>query len=424
MKVFSPQRKMVVVFCTLTLYLTGLGLIIPMLPLLAQNLKASPMQVGLLLAFYSAMYFLFAPFWGKISDHIGRRPVLLICLLGESLSLLGFALSEELFLLYILRGCSGVFTASVSTLTATISDLSQRHHRSKQMGLVGVAFGLGFILGPLLGGLMYKLGIQLGEGAPFGIHFPFLVLSALAFINFLFAFFFFTETSPRKVKATDDPTPTPTPAPIPVPISMKTAPSGEGYRLSTKLLLAYGLHFFVCLSLAMMEVPLIFFLRKQFMWPPSYISFSFAYVGLVLVLTQGFLLRKIMPLWGERKTLFAGISTMGLGFLLLSLSPSLALVISGVTFVTLGNALCNSSLMGMISLITPQKKQGHSMGWVQSSSSLARIAGPSVGTFLFSYVGAQAPFGVSCLLAVLCGFAFLLGWRLLPQAGKRCIVKA
>ena len=147
MRDFSLQPKILVVFCTLTLYLTGLGLLIPMLPLLAQALKASHMQVGMLLALYSAMHFFFAPFWGKISDRIGRRPVLLLCLLGESFSLLAFAFSEDLFILYILRACSGIFTASISTLTATISDLSSRHNRSKQMGLVGAAFGLGFVLG-------------------------------------------------------------------------------------------------------------------------------------------------------------------------------------------------------------------------------------------------------------------------------------
>ncbi|HND85154.1 MAG TPA: MFS transporter, partial [Pseudobdellovibrionaceae bacterium] len=152
------KKNLTIIFLTVFLYLLGFGIIIPIIPNLGKTFGASPVQIGFLMSIYSIMQFLCAPLWGRLSDRIGRRPVLVYCLLGEGLAYLLFAFSRSLEVLFIARGLAGIFAASLSTATAYISDISSPQNRTKNMGLIGAAFGLGFVFGPAIGGGLAKWG--------------------------------------------------------------------------------------------------------------------------------------------------------------------------------------------------------------------------------------------------------------------------
>ena len=162
------NKPKLVLFLTVFLDLVGFGIIIPLSPYLSRQFGADAFEIGLLMAVYSAMQFLFNPFWGKISDRYGRRPIILMSVLGAGLSHLAFSFGNTFTILFIARMFAGIFGANISTAMAAMADLSEDKDRSKAMGLIGAAFGLGFVFGPFLGGTLGALGKTFGSAPPFG----------------------------------------------------------------------------------------------------------------------------------------------------------------------------------------------------------------------------------------------------------------
>lgn len=188
------QPSKLILFFTVFLDLVGFGIVIPLNPYLASHFGASPLEVGLLMSIYSAMQLVFSPVWGHLSDRIGRRPILLLCLVAMALSHIAFAFSTSFWLLFLSRLFAGVFGGSISTAMAYMADVTEKKDRSKGMGLLGAAFGLGFIFGPALGGLFGSLGERLGSTPPLGPSFSALVAGALGLMNFVFAYFYLVES--------------------------------------------------------------------------------------------------------------------------------------------------------------------------------------------------------------------------------------
>ena len=195
------KKVKLILFLIVFVDLVGFGMVIPLHPYLAREFGASPLQVGLLMAIYSLFQFLFSPFWGRVSDRFGRRPVLLVSLLGSTLSHLAFGLGTELWILFLARCLAGVFGANISTAMAYMADISDSKQRSKSMALIGAAFGLGFTLGPFVGGLCIQIGKALGTTAPYGSHFAALVASLICAINFLSSYFFLPESQTESQKS-------------------------------------------------------------------------------------------------------------------------------------------------------------------------------------------------------------------------------
>ncbi len=396
------DKRLIIIFLTVFIDLVGFGIIIPMNPYLAKVFGASPLQVGLLMSVYSLMQFIFSPLWGQLSDRIGRRPVILVSLLGASCAHLGFAFATTFWGLVLARSLAGLFGGNLSTAMAYIADITDEKDRSKGMGMIGAAFGLGFILGPSMGGILSDLGSKMGSVPPVGQSFPAVVASMICLFNFVFAYYALPESR----------------------VGGKVV--SRGSRLQ-KILGALGtpvlgtlmfVLFLNTFALAHVEASLFMYVQDVFGWSQSQASYGFAYIGVIMVITQGYLIRKWLPKFGERKILIAGLALSAVGFALSSLSAQVWLLGLGVTALGFGNGLANPSLNGSMSLLSGKDVQGNNLGVSQSLSSLARILGPAVGGAVYQQLGPRSPFVAASLVTVVgLGIAFSVRQRM-PQGGR------
>ncbi|HEX7674308.1 MAG TPA: MFS transporter [Bdellovibrio sp.] len=400
----SNKSQLAIIFFTVFLYLVGFGVVIPIIPLLSRNFGATAFQTGLLLSVYSAMQFLFSPFWGRLSDRLGRRPILLFCLLCEGLSYLLFAWARTLEWLFVARILAGFFGASLSTASAYISDITPKHERSKGMALIGAAFGLGFVVGPALGGGLAVWGHHINQAPHFDTSFAFLWVAGLCLINFLFGLKYLKESLSEKSESAEK----------------KKRLSVMWHYLNTKTVGAL-MTVFLLSSLAMsgMEATLILFMGEKFHWDVKQVSFGFAYIGIIIVFTQGFLVRRLLPKWGERKVMRLGILLLALGITGIAIAPNIGLMAVTMTLLSLGNGLTNPATLGSISVLTDAKEQGVAMGVTQSMASLGRILGPAIGGALYGSLAITAPFWTSGALAFIGFVIVLINYKLIPEHAKK-----
>ena len=397
------DKRLLIIFLTVFIDLVGFGIIIPLNPYLARAFGATPFMVGVLMSVYSLMQFIFAPVWGQLSDRFGRRPIILCTLLGGGLAHLGFACADSMTGLLLARALAGLFGGNISTAMAYIADITEEKDRSKGMGMIGAAFGLGFILGPMIGGASAELGRRLGTTPPLGESFPALIAAAVCGLNFLSACKFLPES--RKFGG---------PAPH------------RGLRfqriwraLSTPVLGTLMLIIFInTFAMAHVEASLFLLVQERFAWSMAQASFGFGYIGVILVFTQGYLIRKWMPRAGERKLLLIGLLLSAAGFALISASGGLGLLTVAVTLLGLGSGLANPALNGSVSLVSGSEVQGNNLGVSQSLSSLARILGPATGGALYQHMGDWSPFAAAAGLAAAgLGVAWTIRARL-PEGGR------
>jgi len=403
------KSQLAIIFFTVFLYLVGFGVVIPIVPILARNFGATAFQVGLLLSVYSLMQFLFAPFWGRLSDRRGRRPILLFCLLGEFLSYIAFGLARSLETLFIARMCAGFFGASISTASAYISDITPPEQRSRGMALIGAAFGLGFLVGPALGGGLAWWGAQISPEPHFDTSFAAYWVSGLCLVNFLFGLKFLKESLNEKA----------------VHQAQKNRLTQlMGFLRQGLLGKLIGVFFLSSLAMSTMEATLVLFVGDRFQWTVREVSFGFAYIGLVMVISQGFLVRRLLPVLGERKILMTGLAMMALGLIMIPLSGNIPMLAVSQTLLAFGFSFTNPSTMGSISLLASSKEQGAVLGTTQGTASLGRIIGPAVGGLLYQQVGMASPFFTGGFLAFI-GFSIVVfNFSRLPnsaQVGKATV---
>lgn len=398
----KPTSALVVIFFTVFLYLVGFGVIIPIIPILSREFGATSLQAGLLMSCYSLMQFLFSPFWGKLSDRYGRRPIIIFCLFAEIFCYLLFAYASSLTMLFVARLLSGFFGASLSTASAYISDVTTKENRSKGMALIGVAFGLGFLLGPALGGTLSVV------GKDYGLEFalPSLFVAGLCFVTFVFAFFCLKESHQKNKAVTEH--------------------RRHRWFLLEKYLKMPTVSslivvFFLCsFAMSSMEATFILYMNDLFHWGAKEVSYGFAYIGFMMILTQGFLIRRILPIFGEKKVLVAGLILLGSGLLGIALSSQLWMMALAVTALAMGNGLVNPAIMGSVSVLSHESEQGESMGVTQSLSSLGRIVGPATGGLIYgqaSFLG--LPFVFSSVLVCLGLLLFLRVFSQVPSYSKK-----
>lgn len=400
----SKKSQLAIIFVTVFLYLVGFGVVIPIVPILSKNFGASSFQIGLLLSAYSLMQFIFAPFWGHLSDRYGRRPILLFCLLGETFAYIAFALARNFEMLLMARLFAGFFGASISTASAYISDITPAHERSKGMALIGAAFGLGFLVGPALGGGLAMWGASISDAPHFDTSFAAYWVSALCLINFIFGFFLLKESLVEKK-----------------PMERRSRLT----LLARYLRMLYvrnliSVFFIASLSMSLMEATLVLYVGDLFGWGIREVSFGFAYIGLMMVLCQGFLVRRLLPVWGERKILLMGLVMMFMGFLLIGVSSNIAILALAMTSLAIGNSFTNPATMGSISLLSPPNEQGAVMGSTQGTASLGRIIGPAVGGWIYQF-SIASPFFLSSFCMLIALFAVVKILPHLPESAKRTI---
>ncbi len=383
-------KPLLVLFVTVFVDLVGFGIIIPLNPYLSREFGASPLQVGLLMAIYSLMQFLFSPFWGQLSDYFGRRPIILMSLLGASLSHLGFAFGTDLSHLFIARAFAGICGANISTAMAAIADITKEKDRAKGMGLIGAAFGLGFMLGPFIGGIVGHWGEMLGDAPPFGPSLAAVAAAVICFANFVFAYTSLPESLASKLSKQSS-------------VSVWEAYKNRPARLKRvwqalsrpTLGCLMGMYFMSSLAMAHMEASLFMFVQDRFTWTLAQASMGFAYVGLIMVLTQGVLIRRLLPVFGERKLLFMGLALSAFSLAGIGFSHSIPILAVMVTLLGLGSGLSSPSLMASVSLLSSEAEQGGHLGVNQSLAALGRILGPAAGGYFYQQLGVSSPFWIA-----------------------------
>ena len=344
----SPRKgskaTLLTLFSIVVIDLVGFGVVIPILPYLARSFEANATVLGVLLTCYSAMQFVFAPIWGRISDRIGRRPVMLITIAGTSLALLALGLADSLFGLFVARLLGGLFSANISVATAYIGDLTEGPERTRWMGLIGAAFGIGFVLGPAIGGLL----------APYGYHVPMLTAAAMAAVNFVYGL-----------------------------VTLREPPAHQASKRAALQLPAPGTVRKLCVAsfvftfgVSQLETVFAFFMIDSFDYQAREVAYILVLMALVMAAIQGGAIRRLATRFGERWLILAGSVLLGLSFLAVPWMPTVALLLIPLVVASVGRALVYPALLGLVSVAAKPSERGLVMGAFQSSASLARVAGP------------------------------------------------
>jgi predicted MFS family arabinose efflux permease len=376
---------MLALFLTVLVDRVGFALVIPILPLYAERFGPSPVTLALFMASYPAMQFLFAPLLGGLSDRWGRRPVLSLSLLGSAVGYLILAFAPSLELLFLSRLIDGVSGANLLAARAAITDVTGPAGRTKAMGMIGAAFGLGFILGPALGGLLVQW-VDWGPGV---------AAAALALVAWLMVM--------TRLPETHAPDPT---ARINAwrPIDLQALQSAMSRPfLGSALLLVLLL----TAARSIFDTTFAQYLVTVYQVEENTVYFLFAYAGLLLVLIQGVLVGPLARRFGDTAVLFAGSSLAGLSLLGIPVTTSFLALLAVLTGLGVGLGVAFPTLMSLTSKLAAPKEVGNVLGLNQSMQSVGRIAGPVLGQLAYGtavslpYVGAAALTGAGGLVALL-----------------------
>ena len=355
-----------IVFVTVFIDLLGFGIIIPLMPFYAETFGANALTVGLLNTSFSLMQFLFAPFWGRLSDRIGRRPVILAGLFGSAVSYLLFGLASSLTLLFAARIAAGIAGANIPTAQAYMADVTTPENRARGMGLVGAAFGLGFIFGPAIGGFLSQWGYQA----------PSFFASALSLANFVAAWFLLPES--RRPDATT-----------------KSLGRMEAFRHAMNkptLLLVLALYFVVTMAFSGFEATFALFTEARFGYTTASIGFLFAFIGVVLAVVQGVLVGKVVKQIGERRLIPLAIFAISLGIGMIPFVQTVPALLAALGLLAVGMGFNGPSQSSMVSQLADADDQGGTLGLASSLASLGRVVGPACGGYLYDAHGMTTPY--------------------------------
>ena len=379
------MTPLIIILVTVFIDLLGFGIIIPLLPFYAESFHASALTIGLLSTVFSLMQFLFSPIWGRWSDRVGRKPIILVGLLGSCLSYLGLALSTSLAMLFVARIIGGIAGANIPTAQAYIADVTTPENRARGMGMVGAAFGLGFIFGPAIGGVLTR----------FSPETPMFFASALCFTNFVAAWFLLPESRP-------------------VNASTKSLGRMEAFRHAAKqpsLLLLLSLFFLVTLAFSGFEATFAIFSEARFGFTASTIGFVFAFIGVVLATVQGLLVGRAVKRIGERRLIPLAIFAIALGIGLIPFVWNVPTLLGALGVLAVGMGFNNPSLTSMVSRLADPDDQGGILGLASSLGSLGRVVGPAFGGYLYDAYGMTTPYLTAASLMLVAFAVSVMGLR-------------
>jgi MFS family permease len=379
---------MPILFLIVFIDLIGFGLVIPLLPFYAERFDASPLEMTLLFATYSLMAMLAAPLWGRLSDRVGRRPVLMASMAAASLAYLGLAVADNLWMVFLARAFAGACAGNIAAAQAYVADISPPEARAKGMGMIGAAFGLGFIVGPVIGGLVAGNDLATAD-----LQTPGLIAAALSLVALLGVVLLLPESlaSRRLVR------------------SRGRIASARDALARPGLARLLAMFFLVILAFSGMETTFAWWAIAQFGWGPQSIGFVFFYVGLLSALMQGGLIGPLTRRFGEERLMLGGLGLIALGLVSMPLAHTLPVLVVALSGLALGMGAMQPSINSLISRRAGPERQGEIMGVAQAIGSLSRVLGPIVAGALFGAFGRNSPF---LLGAVLVGGALLVGWRL------------
>jgi Arabinose efflux permease len=382
--------------------LIGFGVIIPLLPFYGEHYHASPAQVGLLMASYSLAQFLTAPFWGRLSDRIGRKPVLIASLGGAAASYVLLAFADHLWMLFAARLFGGAMAGGIAAAFAYAADISTPATRARAMGVVGAAFGVGFIFGPAIGGLLSG-----SDPATADFRSPALAACALSTTALLLTIFILPESLPADARQ-----------------SKRTQRQNrwQMFRIALAqpaLLRLLGLMFLATFAFASMETTFAMWSRRQFGWGPEQNGYLFAMIGLISAAIQGGLVGRLARRFGEMRLVVAGAAALAAGMLAIPFSTHLATLLPAMAAAAIGFSMLTPSLNSLVSLQVGRDVQGGAMGVSRSATTLARVLGPVCGGALFSYFGKTAPFiGAAIVMCLVVAMALEASRRLVAAPAE------
>lgn len=396
------KSPLFVIFITVMIDLIGFGMVIPLVGLYGRHFEASGFQLSLLGGIYSLMSFLFAPFWGTLSDRWGRRPVILISLVGSTTSYVLFALAQNYEVLLVSRALGGLFAGNISAAQAYIADITKPSERAKGMGMIGAAFGLGFTLGPPLGGI---------SSATLGLSAPGWIAAGICGVNAIVAYFRLPESLPEEKRGL---TSSRSLAPLPI-ARLKAAAQHQDLWF---LLLFF---FMVTFAFSNMEQALSLLLQSKFNLETGDAGYK---TGLVLMVSgitgaviQGGLIRKWAPRFGERRLLMIGLFINLVLMAVYPFGPTYSSYFILSFLMAFGTSLINPSITSLTSQAVGASEQGATLGLSQGLGSLARALGPLCGLTVFE-IWRGAPFWVASLVYALLIFGAVTVWRKAPASAS------
>ncbi len=385
--VLNTKKALPILFAVMFFVMVGFGIIIPVLPFYAEDMGATPTQLGLLMAVYSVMQFLFSPMWGRVSDRIGRKPVMMIGIFGLSLSFFLMAVSSELWMLFVARIIGGFLSsANMPTVTAYVADITSDEDRGKGMGVIGASVGLGFIFGPAIGGIFSKASLSM----------PFYIAGFSSLLTFLLVMIILKESLPQEKRGVH---------------AEKRAPLRTSLQGPTSML--FFLQLFVSLSLAGLEATFAYFAAQKAGLGTVELGYIFMIMGLGGALVQGGLVGRMTKKFGEGAVIQVGILISAIGFGLVLLVNSFATAAVFLTIFGIGNGVIRPSVSALLTKISTTG-HGSTTGVLSSFDSLGRMIGPPLGGWLFS-ITIGLPYIAGIILSLI---AFILYRFYTAQAKK------
>lgn len=357
------------IWTSVAIDLVGWGIVLPILPLYAEEFTDSPAVIGLLVASFSVMQLLFAPVLGRLSDRVGRKPVIVVSLFGTAVGSLLMGVAGSLPLLFLGRIVDGISGGSISAASAAVADMASPAQRARLMGLLGAAFGIGFVAGPAIGGLA-----ALG-----GDHLPFFVAAGLAGVNALVAMKRLPETRPLS--------------------GGSSAPEPEDRPQSRQARGLIVVAFVAMTGFTAFEATFALLGERRFDLGLSGTSAVFVGIGLALAAFQGGAVHPVVARLGELRTIRLGLALDVVGFLLLAGATTWAVLVPALLLVVAGQGLVSPSLTSLVAEAAGERRRGALLGVQQSATAFARVVGPIAGGVLFGWA-TGAPYVLAAVLAV------------------------
>jgi len=389
---------MMTLFLIVLVDLIGFGLYIPLLPFYAEHFNATPFMVGLTMATFSLAQFISAPFWGLLSDRHGRRPILMIGMAGSVISYLWLGFADTLWVIFLARGLNGLMAGNIAAAFAYMADVTTRENRAKGMGLIGAAFGLGFIAGPAIGGILAG-----SDPANADFQTPAFVAAALSGVAFLMTIVLLKESLSADAKQRL--------ASQPRAKRFTQLRESLAHPIMGRLLILIFLSTFVFAGL---ESTFAMWSRRSFGWGPEQNGYLFALVGVTSALIQGGLVGRLAKRFGERSLVLQGAIALAIGVFLIPFAQNLPLLLIAMMVAGYGFSIITPSLNALVSLHASEDEQGGALGVTRSASTLARVAGPAWAGMMFSVLGRDWPYFGGALVMIL---VIVLAWSAVSHGG-------
>ncbi|MBD3203625.1 MFS transporter [Candidatus Woesearchaeota archaeon] len=357
------KKEYITIFVIMITEVLGFSLILPFLPYYVENFGASPLTYGLILASFSFLQLISSPIMGKLSDHYGRRPMLFFSQLSTFISFIILGLANSLLMVFLSRIVDGLLGSNMTLAQAYISDISTKENRSRAFGLVGVAFGIGFLIGPAIGGTLARIDYSI----------PSFIAAGFSFITIITTYFFLPETVKRKKD---------------IKFDFKKAfhiNEFKKYFHNKKISSKLFQFFSYTLTHSIYVTAFAYFASLMFGFKENNIGYLLTYIGFLSIILRGVLLGKLIDIFGEFRLRYAGVFSIFIGMVMLSFLQNIIFFYIAMTLFAVGSGLSMPLLAGEISRNVSEKEQGAISGVRSSLRSISQIIGPLIGNAMINY---------------------------------------